>query len=76
MTSKMTTSSGAKRQTNMVLKGEGKNAADDVTKFQKDDNRDVTKTPELKSQLGDNFNLVWKALAKKAPVYSGDPELK
>jgi len=60
----------------MVLKGEGKDAADITTKSKKDDSRDVTQTPELESQLGDNFNLVWKALAKKAPADSGGTELK
>ena len=76
MASKMAASSRANRQADMVLKGEGKDAADITTKSKKDDSRDVTKTPELESQLGDNFNLVWKALAKKAPADSGGTELK
>jgi conjugative transfer pilus assembly protein TraH len=76
MFSKMTASSRANRQADMVLKGEGKDAADYSTKSKKDDKRDITKTPELESQLGDNFNLVWKALAKKATRNGEGKELK
>ena len=76
MAFKMAASSRATRQTDMVLNGEGKDAADVTTRSKKDDGRDVTKTPELESQLGDNFNLVWKALAKKASSDAGGRELK
>ena len=60
----------------MVLGGEGKDASDYATRSKQDDGRDVTKTLELESQLGDNFNLVWKALAKKAASEAGGRELK
>ena len=76
MASKIAASSRANRQADMVLKGEGKDAADIKAKSTKDDGRDYTKTPELESQLGDNFNLVWKALAKKAPADIGGTDLK
>lgn len=76
MASKMAASSRANRQADMVLNGEGKDAADYATRSKKDDGRDVTKTQELESQLGDNFNLVWKALAKKATADAGGRELK
>ena len=76
MASKMAASARAGRQADMVLKGEGKDAADYSTKSKKDDKRDITKTPELESQLGDNFNLVWKALHKKATTNSDGRELK
>ena len=76
MASKMAAGSRANRQADMVLKGEGKDAADITTNSKKDDGRDVNKTPELESQLGDNFNLVWKALAKKASADADGKELK
>lgn len=76
MASKMAASSRATRQADMVLNGEGKDAADVTTRSKKDDGRDATKNPELESQLGDNFNLVWKALAKKTTTDAGGRELK
>jgi hypothetical protein len=76
MASKMAASSRATRQADMVLNGEGKDAADVTTRSKKDDGRDATKNPELESQLGDNFNLVWKALAKKTTSDAGGRELK
>jgi len=76
MASKMAASSRANRQADMVLKGEGKDAADITTNSKKDDGRDTTKNPELESQLGDNYNLVWKALAKKASADADGKELK
>ncbi len=66
----------ATRQADMVLNGEGKDASDYATRSKEDDGRDVTKTPELESQLGDNFNIVWKALSKKTSSSSDDNELK
>jgi len=76
MVSKMAAGSRAGRQADMVLNGEGKDAADYSTKSKKDDKRDISKTPELESQLGDNYNLVWKALSKKASTNSDGKELK
>jgi conjugative transfer pilus assembly protein TraH len=76
MASKMAAGSRANRQADMILTGEGKDAADITTNSKKDDGRDTTKNPELESQLGDNFNLVWKALAKKTSSDSDGRELK
>jgi hypothetical protein len=76
MMSKMAAGSRAGRQADMILEGGGKDAAYISTNSKKDDGRDITKTPELESQLGDNFNLVWKALAKKATKNSEGRELK
>ena len=76
MASKLAASSRANRQADMVLQGQGKDAADYSTKSKADDGRDITKNPELESQLGDNFNLVWKALSKKASANSDGKELK
>lgn len=72
MASKIAASSRANRQADMVLTGQGKDASDYSTKSKKDDGRDITKNPELESQLGDNFNLVWKALSKKASAGTKD----
>jgi conjugative transfer pilus assembly protein TraH len=76
MMSKMAAGSRAGRQADMILEGGGKDAAYISTNSKKDDGRDITKTPELESQLGNNFNLVWKALAKKATKNSEGRELK
>jgi hypothetical protein len=76
MASKLAASSRANRQADMVLQGEGRDAADYSTKSKRDDGRDVTRNPELESQLCDNFNLVWKALAKKAAASSSGKDLK
>lgn len=73
---KLAASSRAQRQADMVLQGKGKDAADYSMRSKKDDRRDITKNPELKSQLGDNFNLVWKALSKKASGDSSGKDLK
>ena len=74
--SKIAAGSRATRQTDMILNGEGDDAAEFTTNSKKDDGRDVTKTPELESQLGDNFNIVWKALAKKASTDADGKDLK
>lgn len=76
MASKSAASSRANRQADMVLTGQGRDAADYSTKSKQDNGRDITKNPELASQLGDNFNLVWKALSKKASGNSDGKELK
>ena len=76
MASKMAAGSRANRQADMVLKGVGKDAADITTNSKKDDGGNTPKHPELDSQLGDNFNLVWKALAKKASADADGRELK
>jgi hypothetical protein len=74
--SRLAAGSRAGRQADMVDKGEGKDASDFSSKSKKDDGRDITKNPNLESQLGDNFNLVWKALAKKAVSNSDGNDLK
>ncbi|WP_425361822.1 conjugal transfer protein TraH [Candidatus Tisiphia endosymbiont of Mystacides longicornis] len=54
------------RQSDLAMTKSGSDMADIRDKAKKD-NGDPTKTnKELESLLGDNFNLVWKALTKKA----------
>lgn len=76
MASKLEAGFRATRQADMVLAGGGKDAGYISANSKKDDGRDITKNPELESQLGDNFNLVWKALAKKASPSSDGKDLK
>ena len=76
MASKIASSSRANRQADMVLGGDKKDAAAISTASKKDTGKDITKNLELESQLGDNFNLVWKALAKKAGSTQGGTDLK
>jgi conjugative transfer pilus assembly protein TraH len=58
--------SEALRQSKMVLTGGGRDMTDFQSKSKRDDGSDPTRgIPELEGQLGDNFNLVWKALRKK-----------
>ncbi len=53
------------RQSKMVLTGGGKDMAD-FQKKSKEDTGDATEgVKELESQLGENYNIVWKALSKK-----------
>ena len=74
--SKLASSARANRQSDMVLRGEGKDASDYSTRSKKDDGRDINKNKELESQLGDNFNLVWKALSKRTSTDGDDKSLK
>ena len=68
--------SEALRQSKMVLTGGGKDMADYQRKS-KEDTGDPTKgMEELESQLGENYNIVWKALAKKVKDDSDAKELK
>lgn len=76
MASKMAASSRATRQADMVTTGGGRDAADYSLRSKEDDGRDINKNPELESQLGDNFNLVWKALSKKARSDGDGKDLK
>jgi conjugative transfer pilus assembly protein TraH len=69
--SKLASTARANRQADMALEGEGKDASYITTESKKDDGRDINQNKELKSQLGDNFNLAWKALSKKV---DGDNE--
>lgn len=74
MLGKITAGARATRQSAAILNGEGRDMADFAAKSKLDNSgRDVTKdTPELSDMLGDNFNLVWKALEKKAPGNNGE----
>lgn len=64
--------SRAVRQSAMFLSGEGKDMSDITNKSKKDDGGDVTKgRAELKSELGDNYNLVWKAFKEAGIQVSG-----
>jgi hypothetical protein len=68
--------SQALRQSSMVLTGGGKDMADYQRKSKSDTGDATVGVKELESQLGENYNLVWKALAKKAPNSRGGTELK
>lgn len=70
--SKITAGSRATRQSAAVLSGDGKDIADFAANSKKDTEDPTRGNPELESLLGDNYNLVWKALGKKAPSHSGD----
>lgn len=60
------------RQSDLVMTGRGSDMAD-IRDKAKTDTGDPTKSnKELESLLGDNFNLVWKALDKKIASGSGD----
>lgn len=66
----------ALRQSEMVLTGGGQDMSDIQTKSKKGGARDYSGNPQLESQLGDNYNIVWKALAKKVSVNGDGSELK
>lgn len=64
---KIAKSAEANRQSNLVITGGGRDSAEIVQKAKKDTDSDpVDSNGELKNQLGENFNLVWKALERKA----------
>ena len=67
------------KQTFLVAKGERDDMTSLQSKSKKSDSRlndeSTGNDPELKSLLGDNFNLVWKALDEKA-AQGADNELK
>lgn len=76
MLGKITAGSRATRQSALVTRGDGKDMAD-VGKKSKRDTEDPTGgLPEFESLLGDHYNLVWKALAKKAPASGANNSLK
>lgn len=63
---KMSKGAEMQKQSANVLSGRGADMAD-IRAKSKDDGKDATLDhPELKTQLGDSFNLVWKALETKA----------
>lgn len=65
------------RQSNMVLTGGGKDMADFQKKSKEDTGDPVDGVKELESKLGENYNIVWKALFKKIPRETDDAkELK
>lgn len=77
MLGKITAGSRANRQAAMVLNGDKKDMAAIGKETKKEPEADPIKDqPELKSILGDNYNLVWKALEKKAPNSTDNNELK
>ena len=68
--------SEALRQSKALLTGHAKDMAD-IQKKSKEDNGDPTsEVAELESQLGENYNLVWKALDKRTTADEEGTELK
>jgi len=65
----------AVKQRFLLNNGEKADMASLQKNSKKDNDESTGDDPELKSLLGDNFNLVWKALNEKAPV-GADNELK
>lgn len=63
---KMTKGAELTKQSSLVMSGKGSDMADIRAKSIKDDSDPTMGNKELESLLGDNFNLVWKALDKKA----------
>lgn len=65
-------SSRALKQSASILAGEKK----DITQYARDAKSDteIDLVPELKSELGENYNLVWKALHQKTQA-NGDNKL-
>lgn len=66
----------ALRQSERVLTGNGRDMADIQQKSKKDNGNATGDHPELESQLGENYNIVWKALAKKVGDNEGGHDLK
>lgn len=64
------------RQSSMVLTGGGKDMADFQRKSKTDAGDPTSGVKELESQLGENYNIVWKALAKKVANTTEGKELK
>lgn len=64
------------RQSRMVLTGGGKDMADFQRKSKTDVGDPTSGVAELESQLGENYNIVWKALAKKVANTTEGKELK
>lgn len=64
------------RQSRMVLTGGGKDMADFQRKSKSDVGDPTSGVRELESQLGENYNIVWKALAKKVANTTEGKELK
>ena len=64
------------RQSRMVLTGGGKDMADFQRKSKTDAGDPTSGVKELESQLGENYNIVWKALAKKVANTTEGKELK
>lgn len=74
--SKITATSRATRQSAAVINGDGRDIADIAKKSKKENEDPTSGNVELESMLGDNYNLVWKALAKKAPASGENNSLK
>lgn len=56
------------RQSNLVMTGGGSDMTEIAEKSKRADHDPTTTNKELEGQLGEEFNLVWKALDKKAAV--------
>jgi len=63
------------KQRFLINNGEKRDMASTQKESKKDNDESTGDDPELKSLLGDNFNLVWKALDEKA-ASGADNELK
>lgn len=74
--SKLTAGSQATRQSSMVLSGGGSDMLDYQEKSKADTADPKGGKKELESLLGDNYNLVWKALEKKVSAGSEGHDLK
>jgi hypothetical protein len=66
----------AKRQSNSVLRGDGRDMADFARNSKADIDNPTGGNPELESVLGDNYNLVWKALDKRVTSGGDGKSLK
>lgn len=66
----------ALRQSDMVLTGRSQDMAEIQKKSKRGGGRDYSSNPELESQLGEEYNLVWKALSKKTKADDGGKQLK
>ena len=73
---KITAGSRATRQSAAVLNGDGKDIADFAKKSKEETDDPTDGHPELESMLGDDYNLVWLALDKKAPASTKNNSLK
>jgi hypothetical protein len=63
---KMAKAAQANRQSHLLMTADRMDSAEITQKSLRDNADPTTSNSELKSQLGENFNLVWKALEKKA----------
>ena len=74
--SKLSAGSKATQQSAMILSGEKKDMSDIQQKSLQEKQDPTAGQEELKDMVGDNFNLVWKGLDKKAPSNGDGRSLK